>query len=180
MVCSPHRYGIQVSDSSIENFVASEYSAGFVTEIETETLPPGLDESVVRFISAKKDEPEWLTQWRLKAFAGWRAMTTPEWGHVHFPPIDFEAISYYSAPKSQADGPTSLDEVDPELLRTYEKLGIPLHEQEALAGVVKDSAGGEGKNGDEHLDLLLGRRVSPGRLCSLATYRLELTRETCH
>jgi Fe-S cluster assembly protein SufB len=130
----------RTSDQTIEDIVASEYSAGFVTEIDTDTLAPGLDESVVRFISARKNEPTWLTDWRLQAFANWRAMTQPQWGHVHFPPIDFEAISYYSAPKSQADGPTSLDEVDPELLRTYEKLGIPLHEQEMLAGVVKPSS----------------------------------------
>jgi len=126
-----------VPDPSIEELVQSEYSAGFVTEVDAETLPPGLDESVVRFISAKKNEPAWLTDWRLKAFAGWQAMTAPAWAHVHFPPIDFEAISYYSAPKSLTDGPTSLDEVDPELLSTYEKLGIPLHEQEILAGVIK-------------------------------------------
>ncbi|MCZ6710587.1 MAG: Fe-S cluster assembly protein SufB [Gammaproteobacteria bacterium] len=128
---------MQVPDPSIEELVGSEYSAGFITDIEAETLPAGLDESVVRFISAKKNEPQWLIDWRLKAYAGWRAMTPPAWAHVHFPPIDFEAISYYSAPKSLADGPTSLDEVDPELVRTYEKLGIPLHEQEILAGVVK-------------------------------------------
>jgi Fe-S cluster assembly protein SufB len=138
MTNSPHRHGIAVPEPSIEKLVQSEYSAGFVTEIESETLPAGLDESVVRFISAKKNEPQWLLDWRLKAYAAWRAMTPPAWGHVHFPAIDFEAISYYSAPKSQADGPTSLDEVDPELLRTYEKLGIPLHEQEFLAGVVKN------------------------------------------
>ena len=115
----------------------SEYNAGFVTDIESETLPPGLDESVVRFISATKKEPQWLTEWRLQAYSAWRDMNAPQWAHVQFPPVDFEAISYYSAPKSQADGPRSLEEVDPELLRTYEKLGIPLHEQEALAGVVK-------------------------------------------
>ena len=116
-----------------------EYEAGFVTDIDAETIPPGLDAEVVRFISARKGEPDWLTEWRLQAYEQWRAMDAPNWAHVHFPPVDFEAISYYSAPKSQADGPKSLDEVDPELLRTYEKLGIPLHEQEALAGVVKDS-----------------------------------------
>ena len=123
----------------VEDLVSSEYSAGFVTEIESETLPPGLDESVVRFISAKKQEPQWLTDWRLQAYAAWRAMTPPTWAHVHFSPVDFETISYYSAPKSLADGPASLDEVDPELLRTYEKLGIPLHEQEMLAGVVRET-----------------------------------------
>ncbi|MBX3708095.1 MAG: Fe-S cluster assembly protein SufB [Pseudomonadales bacterium] len=121
--------------------VRREYSAGFVTDIESDTLPPGLDEDVVRFISARKGEPAWLTEWRLDAFRRWQAMTPPEWAHVHFPPIDFQAISYYSAPKSQADGPRSLDEVDPELLRTYAKLGIPLHEQALLAGVVQPSAG---------------------------------------
>ena len=126
-----------MSNRFVENLVEREYDAGFVTDIESETLPPGLDESVVRFISAKKNEPEWLTDWRLEAYRGWQAMTAPKWAHVHFPPIDFAAISYFSAPKSLADGPSSLDEVDPELLRTYEKLGIPLHEQEFLAGVVK-------------------------------------------
>ncbi len=123
-----------MSESPLD-IIGQEYSAGFVTDVESETLPPGLDESVVRFISEKKREPGWLTDWRLSAFAGWARMTPPEWAHVHFPPIDFDAISYYSAPKSLEGGPQSLDEVDPELLRTYEKLGIPLHEQEVLAGV---------------------------------------------
>ncbi len=127
---------------TVDDLVESnaEYEAGFVTDIESETLPPGLDESVVRFISEKKGEPEWLTEWRLQAYRQWCEMSSPEWAHVHFPPVDFQAISYYSAPKSNVDGPQSLEEVDPELLRTYEKLGIPLHEQEALAGVVKPSA----------------------------------------
>jgi Fe-S cluster assembly protein SufB len=129
-----------VSESTVDDLVRREYSAGFVTDIESETLPPGLNEDVVRYISARKTEPEWLTAWRLDAFRRWQAMTPPEWAHVHFPPIDFQAISYYSAPKSQNEGPRSLDEVDPELLRTYEKLGIPLHEQELLAGVVKPPA----------------------------------------
>ncbi|MEQ9005631.1 MAG: Fe-S cluster assembly protein SufB [Pseudomonadales bacterium] len=132
-----------VSESSVENLVNREYQAGFVTDIESDTLPPGLDESVVRFISAKKGEPEWLTDWRLAAFRGWQAMPEPRWAHVHYPPIDFQAISYYSAPRTQGDGPKSLDEVDPELLRTYERLGIPLHEQEILAGVVTDRAPGD-------------------------------------
>ena len=128
-----------MSQSSIDDVVSksSEYAAGFVTDIESDTLPPGLDDSVVRFISQKKNEPEWLTDWRLDAFEHWTAMPEPRWAHVRFPEIDFQSISYYSAPKIQSDGPQSLDEVDPELLRTYEKLGIPLHEQEALAGVVK-------------------------------------------
>tara|TARA_A100001037_G_scaffold51031_1_gene43067 strand:+ start:26478 stop:27917 length:1440 start_codon:yes stop_codon:yes gene_type:complete len=124
----------------MDSLVNAEYEAGFTTDVETETLPPGLDESVVRFISAKKGEPEWLTEWRLSAYQAWQDMPTPQWAHVHFPPIDFQSISYYSAPKSQTDGPTSLEEVDPELLDTYKKLGIPLHEQEILAGVRKEVA----------------------------------------
>lgn len=112
-----------------------EYRAGFVTDIESDTIPPGLSEDVVRFISAKKQEPEWMTEWRLAAFEGWQQMQAPNWAHVRHPPIDYQAISYYSAPKSAADRPKSLDEVDPKLLETYTKLGIPLREQEVLAGV---------------------------------------------
>jgi len=123
----------------IDNLIKKEYSAGFVTNIESDTLPPGLDEDVVRFISAKKKEPEWMLEWRLKAYRAWREMVEPRWAHVSYPDIDFEAISYYSAPKSAADRPKSLDEVDPELRSTYEKLGIPLHEQEVLAGVAVDA-----------------------------------------
>ena len=119
--------------AELNTLVDREYAAGFVTDIEAETLPPGLDEGVVRAISAKKDEPEWMTEWRLDAYRRWRRMQPPRWAHVQFPDIDFEAISYYSAPKG--DKPKSLDEVDPELLRTYEKLGIPLHERAVLAGV---------------------------------------------
>jgi len=119
-------------NAAVGERLAQDYAAGFVTNIESETLPPGLDEGVVRFISQKKREPQWLLDWRLKALARWRTMTAPRWAHVTFPPIDFDAISYYSAPKQR---PKSLDEVDPELLRTYEKLGIPLHERAALAGV---------------------------------------------
>ena len=123
----------------IDDAVRREYEAGFVTDIESETLPPGLDEDTVRFISAKKGEPEWMTEWRLEAFRHWQEMENPEWAHVHYPEIDYQAISYYSAPKSKEDGPKSLDEVDPELLRTYEKLGIPLIEQQMLAGVAVDA-----------------------------------------
>ena len=127
-----------MANETIEERLSHEYSAGFVSAVEADTFPPGLSEDVVRAISARKNEPAWLTEWRLRAFAYWQAMPKPEWAHLHFPPIDFQSISYYSAPKSQADGPRSLDEVDPELLRTYEKLGIPLHERAALAGVVPD------------------------------------------
>ena len=128
-----------VLEAVLERNVDREYAAGFVTDVDSETLPPGLDEDVVRFISARKNEPDWLLEWRLEAYRYWRTQTPPEWAHVHFPPVDFESISYFSAPKSQADRPQSLDEVDPELLRTYEKLGIPLHEQEMLAGVAVDA-----------------------------------------
>ncbi|MEN0036200.1 MAG: Fe-S cluster assembly protein SufB [Cellvibrio sp.] len=122
----------------VEQLIKKEYAAGFHTAIDSETLPPGLNEDVIRFISAKKNEPEWLLEWRLKAYNAWLEMTEPEWAHVKYDDIDFQAVSYYSAPKSMNDKPKSLDEVDPELLRTYEKLGIPLHEQAALAGVAMD------------------------------------------
>jgi len=122
-----------------EEFTNREYEAGFVTDIETDTLPPGLDEDVIRHISAKKDEPEWLLNWRLEAFRHWQTMTEPHWAHVNYKKIDFQSISYYSAPKSKGDGPKSLDEVDPKLIETYEKLGIPLREQEMLAGVAVDA-----------------------------------------
>ncbi|MEM7362559.1 MAG: Fe-S cluster assembly protein SufB [Pseudomonadota bacterium] len=123
----------------IDELIKQDYEAGFVTDIESETLPPGLNEEVIRFISARKDEPEWLLEWRLNAYRQWLTMTEPDWAHVSYPDIDFNAISYYSAPKSVEDRPKSLDEVDPELLATYEKLGIPLHEQEMLAGVAVDA-----------------------------------------
>jgi Fe-S cluster assembly protein SufB len=122
----------------VEHLIKKEYAAGFHTAIDSETLPPGLNEDVIRFISAKKNEPEWLLEWRLKAYQAWLEMTEPEWAHVKYDDIDFQAVSYYSAPKSMDEKPKSLDEVDPELLRTYEKLGIPLHEQAALAGVAMD------------------------------------------
>jgi Fe-S cluster assembly protein SufB len=122
----------------VEQLIKKEYAAGFHTEIDSETLPPGLNEDVIRFISAKKGEPQWLLDWRLKAYEAWLTMEEPEWAHVKYDDIDFQAVSYYSAPKSMADRPKSLDEVDPKLLETYEKLGIPLHEQAALAGVAMD------------------------------------------
>ncbi|WP_026792741.1 Fe-S cluster assembly protein SufB [Pleomorphomonas oryzae] len=113
-----------------------KYKYGFVSDIESDVAPKGLDESTVRFISAKKDEPEWLTEWRLEALRRWRTMDEPTWARVDYPPIDFQDLHYYSAPKKTA-GPKSLDEVDPALLETYKKLGIPLKEQEILAGVEK-------------------------------------------
>ncbi|PCI33117.1 MAG: Fe-S cluster assembly protein SufB [Alphaproteobacteria bacterium] len=118
--------------------VSGEYKYGFVTEIETEKAPKGLNEDVIRFISAKKKEPEWLLAWRLKAYAKWLTMEEPTWAMVDYPKIDFQDIYYYAAPKSAEDGPKSLEDVDPELLRTYEKLGISLKEQEVLSGVAVD------------------------------------------
>ena len=112
-----------------------KYKYGFVTDIESEKAPKGLNEDIIRFISAKKDEPDWMLEWRLKAFAVWQKMDSPDWAKLDIPPIDYQDAYYYAAPKS-SDGPASLDEVDPELLRTYEKLGIPINEQKLLAGVV--------------------------------------------
>ncbi len=123
----------------MEDLVSGEYQAGFVTDIASDTVAPGLDEDVIRMISARKGEPDWLLDWRLDAYLHWREMREPHWAHVHHEPIDYQAISYYSAPKSRTDGPKSLDEVDPKLLETYEKLGIPLHEREILAGVAVDA-----------------------------------------
>ena len=123
----------------VEQLVARKYQHGFVTDIESDTVPPGLDESVIRLISRKKGEPEFLLNWRLKAFEHWLTMTEPDWAHVRIVPVDYQAISYYSAPKKKTDGPKSLDEVDPKLLETYDKLGIPLHERARLAGVAVDA-----------------------------------------
>src|SRR3954471_24646649 len=116
-----------------------EHGAGFVTDIESEPIAPGLSEDVVRLISAKKGEPEWLLEWRLKAYRHWTTMKEPTWQNVHYPSIDYQSIVYFSAPKSKKDGPKSLEEVDPKLLETYEKLGIPLRERGKLAGVAVDA-----------------------------------------
>ncbi len=124
------------TNDTVEQFTRREYKYGFVTDIEADAVPPGLSEDVIRLISAKKNEPEFMLEWRLKAYRRWTEMTEPRWAHIHYPPIDYSAISYYSAPKNKGDGPKSLDDVDPKLLETYEKLGIPLREQEILAGVV--------------------------------------------
>jgi Fe-S cluster assembly protein SufB len=123
----------------LDDLVKRSYRHGFVTDIEQDTVPPGLDEGVIRFISAKKGEPEFLTEWRLKAYRHWLTLEEPTWAHVRYPKIDYQAISYYSAPRPNADAPKSLDEVDPKLLETYDKLGIPLHERAKLAGVAVDA-----------------------------------------
>src|SRR5436305_8148053 len=130
-----------VSDSTntIETFANQEYKWGFVTDIDSESIPRGLSEDVVRLISAKKNEPEWLLEWRLKAYRHWLTLKEPTWANVHYPKIDYNDIIYYSSPKAKKDGPKSLDDVDPELLKTYEKLGIPLAERAILAGVAVDA-----------------------------------------
>ena len=129
---------MSTSTKNIEELVNREYKYGFVTDIETDSVPPGLNEDVIRLISAKKQEPEWMLEWRLKAYRHWLTMTEPTWANVHYPPIDYQGIIYYSAPK-QKEGPKSLDEIDPELRKTYEKLGISLEEQGRLAGVAVDA-----------------------------------------
>ena len=127
------------NSQDLDDLVKRRYRHGFVTDIEQDTVPPGLDEGVIRFISAKKGEPEFLTEWRLKAYRHWLTLEEPSWAHVRYPKIDYQAISYYSAPRPRADAPKSLDEVDPKLLETYDKLGIPLHERAKLAGVAVDA-----------------------------------------
>src|SRR3954451_5138825 len=130
---------MSTATETIEGFVKQEYKYGFVTDVEADAAPPGLNDDIVRLISKKKNEPAWLLEWRLKAFHHWQTMTEPHWQKAHYPPIDFQKIIYYSAPKKRGDGPKSLDEVDPKLLETYEKLGIPLRERERLAGVAVDA-----------------------------------------
>src|SRR5207248_3766267 len=123
----------------LETLVNRPYAHGFYTAVETDAVPKGLSEDVIRAISARKSEPEFMLNWRLKAYRHWLTMTEPRWATVEHPPIDYQDIIYYSAPKARTDGPRSLDEVDPELLRTYEKLGVPLEERAILAGVAVDA-----------------------------------------
>ena len=129
---------MSTSTDTIEQLATQDYKYGFTTEVEADTLPPGLDESTVREISRRKKEPEWMLDWRLKSFRAWQKMSYPEWSNVHYPPVDFQSISYYSAPKPKKQL-NSLDEVDPEVRATFDKLGIPLAEQMALAGVAVDA-----------------------------------------
>ena len=129
---------MSVPQHDLDALVAQKYRHGFVTDIESDTLPPGLDEDVIRLVSRKKGEPQFMLDWRLRAYRHWLTMHEPDWAHLRSAPIDYQAISYYSAPKKQ-DGPKSLDEVDPKLLATYEKLGVPLHERARLAGVAVDA-----------------------------------------
>ena len=130
---------MEINTENVEDLVSKDYEHGFVTDIDTDTVAPGLNEETIAFISKKKEEPEWLLEWRLKAYRHWLTMEDPTWAHLDIEHIDYQAISYYSAPKSKDDAPKSLDEVDPKLLETYEKLGIPLQEQKFLAGVAVDA-----------------------------------------
>src|SRR6266511_1236874 len=130
---------MSTATETIEGLVTQEYKYGFYTDVEADAAPPGLNEEIIRLISRKKNEPEWLTDWRLKAYRHWLTMKEPTWPKVHHAPIDYQGIVYYSAPKRKMGGPKSLDEVDPKLLETYEKLGIPLKERERLAGVAVDA-----------------------------------------
>ncbi len=135
---SPAPTTTPTANADVAQVVADSYKYGFITDIEADEAPPGLSEDIIRFISAKKEEPEWMLEWRLAAYRKWLKMAEPRWAHLEWPAIDYQDIIYYSAPK-KGDGPKSLDEVDPELLATYEKLGIPLHERAALAGVAVDA-----------------------------------------
>ena len=130
---------MNTATDTIESLVDKEYKYGFVTDLETDSAPPGLDESIIRLISAKKGEPAWMLEWRLKAYRHWLTLKEPTWPNVHYPPIDYQKIIYYSAPRKKGEGPKSLEEVDPKLIETYNKLGIPLHEQGRLAGVAVDA-----------------------------------------
>ena len=130
---------MSADNKDVDSLLRGEYRHGFITDIESDTVPPGLDEGVIRLISRKKEEPAFLLDWRLKAYRHWLTMKEPHWAHLHHQAIDYQDISYYSATKSKKDGPKSLADVDPKLLETYEKLGVPLHERAALAGVAVDA-----------------------------------------
>src|ERR1700716_4347835 len=141
---------VQETVEKVRRLDVDQYKYGFVTDIESEKAPKGLSEDIVRFISLKKNEPEWMLRWRLDAYRRWLTMSEPMWARVDFGPIDYQDLYYYSAPKKK-DGPKSLDEIDPEILKTYDKLGIPLREREALLGVQRpageDEGEGEGEGG---------------------------------
>src|SRR4029079_1801180 len=146
---------VQETVEQVRRIDVDQYKYGFVTDIESDKAPKGLSADIVRFISAKKNEPAWMLKWRLDAYERWLTMIEPKWARVHYPPIDYQDLYYYSAPKKKA-GPKSLDEIDPEILETYRKLGIPLREQEILAGVEQSTNGEDG----EELQLNGGRRVA--------------------
>src|SRR5256884_4988151 len=132
---------VQETVEQVRRIDVDQYKYGFVTDIESDKAPKGLSEDTVRFISAKKDEPDWMLAWRLEAFRRWLTMREPQWARVDYGPIDYQDLYYYSAPKKKGDGPKSLDEIDPEILKTYDKLGIPLREREALLGIERPDGG---------------------------------------
>src|SRR6185503_7869030 len=139
---------VQETIERVRRIDVDQYKYGFVTDIESDKAPKGLSEDIVRFISGKKGEPEWMLAWRLEAYRRWLTMREPTWARVKYGPIDYQDLYYYSAPKKR-QGPKSLDEIDPEILKTYEKLGIPLREQKILAGVVEDKGADGGTDGAE-------------------------------
>src|SRR5262245_26672927 len=138
---------VQETVDQVRRIDVDQYKYGFETVIESEKAPKGLNEDIIRFISAKKNEPEWMLAWRLDAYRRWLTMREPGWARVSYRPIDYQDIYYYAAPKKKA-GPKSLDEIDPEILKTYEKLGIPLREREALLGIEKPASAEEGEEGE--------------------------------
>src|SRR5882672_9004545 len=144
---------VQETVEQVRRIDVDQYKYGFETLIDSDKAPKGLSEDIVRFISARKNEPEWMLAWRLDAYRRWLTMSEPKWARVNYGPIDYQDLYYYSAPKKK-DGPKSLDEIDPEILETYRKLGIPLREQEILAGVQKPEGTGQGagEDGDEGLE----------------------------
>ena len=134
------RDGVDRETIETVHAMSGTYKYGWSTDIEMDYAPKGVSEDIVRLISSKNNEPEWMLEWRLKAYRHWLTMSEPRWPNVHYPPIDYQAISYFSAPKQRKDAPKNLDEVDPKLLETYEKLGVPLHERAKLAGVAVNSS----------------------------------------
>lgn len=150
---------MSTATETIESLVKQEYKYGFVTDVETESAPPGLTEDTIRLISTKKKEPAWLLEYRLKAFRHWQTLKEPAWQFVKYPPVNFQDITYYSAPKQKTDGPKSLDEVDPKLLETYEKLGIPLRERGRLAGVAVDAVFDSVSVGTTYRDQLAAKGI---------------------
>src|ERR1043166_9789514 len=150
---------MSTATETIEGLVQKEYKYGFYTDVEADAPPPGLDEDIIRLISSKKHEPEFMLDWRLKAYRHWLTMKEPTWPHVKYGPIDYQGSVYYSAPKKKGEGPRSLDEVDPKLLETYEKLGIPLRERGRLAGVAVDAVFDSVSVGTTYRDQLAAKGI---------------------
>jgi Fe-S cluster assembly protein SufB len=162
---------------SVESLASQEYKWGFVTDIASDVIPRGLSENVIRLISTKKDEPLWLLEWRLKAFRLWQSMQEPQWSNLDYPELDFQNISFYAAPKTKGDAPKSLDEIDPELLDTYAKLGIPLREQELLAGIAVDAVFDSVSVGTTFKEKLKGMGIIFGSFSEAVREHPELVRK---